>query len=471
MPFKCPETSLVPKLDSEVFSLDFNVKMSGNQTTNIDYSTKSITFSTPTIKYDILKIKLGVNDPMSKHTPRIVTWITKKVTKKIKLFGKNYPISINVPTPTQVIDEIYLEKSHIKIIFFTIEPFNFKMNSNLSFTGSTSNNFQLSVDGPGGTLLALDTANLIDSFLNDGKKTLTMNTSDQTKRIENMLANPNFLAVAMSTTLITYLLRDSLSVAYTILKASGKINFTLNNLTFGYGDKLKIDFPKFNIAIDLPDILKDPITGQEHPVTVSGYLESGLILQVQLLVIQNLDFFGLILTGLQNTLDIAKKATGTEYNPDYVKELGDILTQLQNADDSVTNWLKKYLGMTLTITIYFVFCPAGMSNVPPTPFYLQVNLEININPYKILEDLLDLDLVIEESMSEFENYLLNEVESITKKGSSAHALEKIMQSALNLVNKELKKVTLEAKKKIDNKYLNKIYTFSAAVMIPIEPPP
>ena len=466
MPFKCPAVgaSIVPV--SNLFSFDFAVNMSGNYTTNIDYSTKAITFGTKTIKYDILKINNGINDPLSKHYPKIVTWKNQKIKKHIKLFGKKFDISINIPSPTQTVDEIYTKKENIKIVFFTIESFKFKINATLSFSGNMNNNFNISVSGVGGSLLQLTTAGLIDGYFNDGKQILSMSPSDQTTRIINMLADPKFLEYAMGATLLTYLLKDGLCASYSILKAGGKIKFALNNLSFEYGD-LKIVFPIFNIDIDIPDLLKDPITGQDHPVTVYGNTTSGLIVEVQLIVIENLDFFELIITGLQNTLKVAKGVTGTSYNPDYVKELEDILAQLQNADDSVTNWITKYLGMTCTITINFVFCPAGMSSVPPTPFFLDINLTLNINPYKILDDLFDLAIVIEEAAAVFENDFLNDVKTLTK----CHTLDNMLKSALNTVNKELTTATKTAQDKINNKYLNKVYTAAFNAFIPIEPPP
>ena len=463
MPFKCPKGNSVSPV-SNLFSFDFAVNMSGNYTTNYDYSTKAITFGTKTIPYDILKINFGVNDPLSKHYPKILTWKNKKIKKHIKLFGKKFDISVNIPAPTQTYNEIYTKKESIKIIFFTIEPFKFKINATLSFSGNMNNNFTMSVSGIDGCLLQLTTAGLIDDYFNDGNQILSMSTSDQTTRIINMLEDPKFLEYAMGATLLTYLLRDGLCAKYTILKAGGKIKFALNNLNFEYGD-LKIAFPSFNIDIDIPDLLKDPITGQTHTVSVSGNATSGLIVTVQLIVIENLDFFELIITGLQNTLKLAQNATGTSYNPDYVKELEDILAQLQNADDSVTNWITKYLGMTCTITISFVFCPAGMASVPPTPFFLDINLTLNINPYKILDDLFDSGIVIEEAAAEFENDFLNDVKSLT----NDHTIDNMLKSALNTVNKELITATKAAKDKINNKYLNKVYTVSFNVYIPIEP--
>jgi len=109
----------------------------------------------------------------------------------------------------------------------------------------------------------------------------------------------------------------------------------------------------------------------------------------------------------KNTLKREKSATGTSDDAAYVKELEDILAQFQNADDSVTKWLKEYLGMEYTITFYFEFCPEGMSNVPPTPFYIKVELEIEINPYKILDEMFDGAEVIEKTLSDRKSTRLN----------------------------------------------------------------
>ena len=197
-----------------------------------------------------------------------------------------------------------------------------------------------------------------------------------------MLGNPSFLVYGSATTLLTYLLRDGLAAKFTVLKASGKLNWTLNSFYIEFGD-LNITIPKFQIALDFPDILKDPVTGEEHPVTVTGNPDKGLFVSVQLLAIPNADFFGLMLTSLQNTLNLAKGAIGTpSYDAAYVNGLETILAQLQNGDDQVTKWIQQYLGISFTIKISFVFCPAGMSSVPPSPFFLRIEIDLNINPYK-----------------------------------------------------------------------------------------
>jgi hypothetical protein len=293
------------------------------------------------------------------------------------------------------------------------------------------------------------------------------NASDRTTRISTMLSDPKFYLLSTSTALLTYLLRDGLAANYTINNASGKLNWTMNTFYIEFGD-LKITIPKFQIKLDFPDLLKDPITGETHPVTVSGSPESGLTVTVQLLEVPNGDFFGLMIDSLQNTLELAKKATGTDYDADYVKELEDILAQLQNADDLVTKWIQKYLGISFTIVFSFVFCPAGMSNEPPTPFYLKVELDLDINPYKILDELFDAAEAIEESLSEFENDFMDDIKEISP--SFAHPIEKMLQGALNTLNKELKTATEKGQKMIDNKYVNKIYTVALATYVPIEPP-
>jgi len=472
MPFECPkETEIAPEV--ELFSFEFEINMNGTETTNVNYSTKSVTFSTKSFKYDILQMNTsnnGINNPKSKHWPLIETWKTVNTTKKVKLFGKKYEIKVPLYKPTQALYEIYTLNKSEKITFFTIPSFKFQMNSDVKFSGSVSSEFTLSVEGKGGCLLQGTTAGLIDNFYNDGKKILQMtNTTDRTNRIINMVANPKFLAYSSATVLLTYLLRDGLSANYTINKAGGSVGWQLNTFYIEFGD-LKITIPKFQIELDFPDILKDPITGQEHPVTVSGSADKGLTVTIQLLKIPNGDFFALMLTSLQNTLRIAQSATGSSYDASYVKELEDILAQLQDGDDEVTKWLEEYLGMEYTITFYFVFCPAGMSNTPPTPFYIKVELEITVNPYKVLDDLFDAAEAIEKTMTKFENDFWNDVDNI-KHTSFAHPLEKMLKGALNTVNKELLSVTESAQKEIDNKYINKTYSTTLTAMIPIEPPP
>lgn len=473
MPFECPKSiEIVPT--ANLFSFDFAVDMSGNESTNINYSTKPVSLSTKPFKYDILQINKGINDPISKHWPLIETWKTKSITKKIKIFGKTYKISIPFPHPTQAYNEIYTKKVTAKIIFFTIPSFKFQMNSNLAFSGSVDCNFTISVESKaitgGVCLLSTATAGLIDNFYNDGIQILspTLTADQRETRITNMLTNPKFIAYASATTILTYLLRDGLCANFTINKASGKINWTLNSFYMEFGD-LKINIPKFQIELDFPDILKDPITGQEHPVTVSGSPESGLTVTVQLLSVPNGDFFAIMLTGLQNTLDAAKKLTGTDYDASYINELQTVLDQLNKADDSVTSWIQKYLGISFTTVFSFVFCPAGMTNEPPTPFYLRAELDLQVNPYKILDDLFDAAEAIEDAMATFENDFLNEVKEIGP--SFAHPLEKMLQGALNAVNKELKSATDSGKKMIDNKYINKIYNPALTAYIPIEPAP
>ena len=125
--------------------------------------------------------------------------------------------------------------------------------------------------------------------------------------------------------------------------------------------------------------------------------------------------------------------------------------------------------MEYTLTFYFVFCPAGMDAEPPTPFYLRVELEIIVNPYKILDDLFDAAEAIEKTMSKFENDFWNYVENI-KHTSFAHPLEQMLKGAMNTLNKELLSVTESAQKEIDNKYINKKYSTTLVATIPIEPP-
>lgn len=471
MPFECPsKTETVPV--AELFSFDFTTNMNGTNTQNINYSTKPLSFS-KSFDYDILQMNTannGINNPKSKHWPLIETWKTINTTKTVKIFGKKYTIKVPLYKPTQALYEIYTLNRSEKITFFTIHSFKFQMNSDLKIVGSLSNNFTLSVEGKGGCLLQATTANLIDDFYKDGKKILQMpNSTDRTNRIINMVKDPKFIFYSEATLLLTYLLRDGLTAEFSVLKASSKINWTLNTFYIEFGD-LKIQIPKFLIELNFPDILKDPITGQEHPVTVSANPGEGLIVKVQLLSIPNGDFFGLMLTSLQSTLNLAKSATGTNYDAEYVKELEDILSQLKNADDTVTQWLEKYLGISYTITFFFVFCPAGMSNVPPTPFYLAVEIELEVNPYKIIDELFDATEAIEKTMTTFENKFWDDVDNI-KHTSFAHPLEKMLQGALNKLNKELLSETKKAQNEMNNKYVNKIYSPIFYSTIPIEPVP
>ena len=99
-----------------------------------------------------------------------------------------------------------------------------------------------------------------------------------------------------------------------------------------------------------------------------------------------------------------------------------------------------------------------------------MELEIEINPYKILDELFDGAEVIEKTLSKFENDFWNYVDNI-KHTSFAHPLEKMLQGAMNTLNKELLSVTESAQKEMDNKYINKKYTIPLIAYIPIEPPP
>ena len=469
MPFECPkETEIAPY--SELFSFDFTTNMNGTNTQNINYTANKIPFFTNLFKYDILEINKGINNPVSKHWPVIETWKTINTTKIKKIFGKKFPIKQFLYKPTQTVNEIFTSFQKPKLTFYTIPTFKFQMNSNFKIVGSLSNNFTLSVEGKGGCLLKDTTAKLIDDYYNDGKQILQMsNSTDRTNRIINMVANPKFLAYVSATVILTYLLRDGLSAEFSVLKASSKINWTLNSFYIEFGD-LKIQIPKFQIELDFPDLLKDPITGQEHPVTVSADPGAGLTARVQLISIPNGNFYGLMITSLQNTLNLAKSATGSDYDANYVKELEDILSQLQNVNDTVTQWLQKYLGISYTITFSFLFCPAGISNVPPTPFYLLVEIDLQVNPYKIINELFDAAEVIEKTMIDFENKFWDDMKSIKNTGF-AHPLENMLKGSLNRLNKELLSATEKAQKEMNNKYVNKIYSPVYLVSIPIEPPP
>lgn len=482
MPTKCPEKiEVVPA--TNLFSINFPVNMSGSETINIDYQTKSITLNTKSFSYDIPQMNTehnGINDPKSKHWPLIETWVTKKVTKKIKVFGKQMEIKIPVPTPTQALYEIYILKKSAKITFFTIPKFIFKMNTVSNHKANVNCNFTLTVEASGGCLLQGTTIASINSFYqvfhptNPSIDISKMSATQRSTYINNMLVDSHFLAAsfaATATLILAYLLRDGLSVNFTVLKALATLNWTVNTFYIEFGD-LNINIPSFQLSLDQIDILKDPLTGQEHPVTVSGSQSDGLTVTVQLLSIPNGDFFALMLTSLKNTLKAVTDATGNAlpgYTQTYVNDLKDILAQLQKADDSVTKWLQEYLGISYNIIISFVFCPSGMSNVPPTPFYLKVELDLNVNPYKILDDLFDAAEVIETEMAKFENEFLADLDKITPK--NFHSLDTMLKSALNAVNKELKDATESGQKIIDNKYINKIYTTALVAYIPIEPPP
>lgn len=467
---KCPEKITVVPV-SELFSFDFITNMNGTETININYSANKIPFFTNLFKYNILEINKGINNPISKHWPLIETWKTINTTKIKKIFGKKFPIKQFLYKPTQTVNEIFASFQKPKLTFYTIPTFKFQLNTNLKVVGSLSNNFTLSVEGKGGCLLQATTAALIDNFYVDGKQILQMGSStDRTNRIINMFEDPKFLIYTDAALLLTYLLRDGLTSEFSVLKASGKINWNFNSFYIEFGD-LKLSIPKFEIELDFPDLLKDPITGQEHPVTVSGNLEDGLTVTVQLISIPNGDFYGLMITSLQNTLKLAQEAQGSpSYDANYVKELEDILSQLQNADNTVTQWLQKYLGMSYTIIISFVFCPSGMLNVPPTPFYLKVEIDLHVNPYKIITELFDAAEAIEKTMTNFENKFWDDMKSIKHTGF-AHPLENMLKGALNRLNKELLSATEKAQKEMNNKYVNKIYSPIFAIYVPIEPPP
>lgn len=484
---KCPDKILIVP-SSDLFSINFPVNMSGSDTTNINYQTKAISLSSPKFSYDIPQMNIsnnGINDPKSKHWPLIETWKTKKIKKHIKIFGQTLSISIDIPTPTQAFYEIYILKKNAKITFFTIPSFKFQMNTTSNHNVNVNCNFTLSVEANAGCLLQATTADSINGFYkqfhNSNINILTMSTTDRATYINNMLVDPNFLSTsfaATSTLILAYILRDGLTLNFTILKVLvNNLQWTVISFYIEFGD-LNINIPSFLLSLDqipgfkLPfDVLKDPITGQEHPVTVSGSLDDGLTVTIQIITIP-FDFFPILITCLTNTLKLATDGAGNAlpgYTQSYVDELKNTLTLLNDGTQSITNWIDKYLGITGNIIISFVFCPAGMSNVPPTPFYLKVQLNLTINPYKILDDLFDAAELIETEMTNFENNFIKDLDKITPK--NFHPLDTMLKSALNNVNKQLKDATESGQKLIDNKYINKIYTTALVAYIPIEPPP
>lgn len=471
MPIECPKTiNIVPEAD--LFSFDFAINMGGNDSTNINYSTQSITLSTKHFKYDILQIKTendGINDRISKHWPNIKTWLSKTITKKIKIFGKTTAIPFHFPHPTQAYYEVYTKKETAKLTFFTIPSFKFQLDSNLLWSGDIGCNFTLSVENkaiPGGVfLLSTATAGLIDTFYNDGIEISSMqNSTDRTTRIKTMLNDSKFYEYASATTLLAYFMKEGLCASFTINNASGNLKWNLDKFYMEFGD-LKINIPKFTIELPFPNIVK------EHPITVTGSPEFGLMVSVELIRIPgDKTFLDLMIDGLQSTLDAANNLIGTDkYDAAYVKELNDILNQLRDDTDSVTKWIQNYLGISYTTIISFVFCPEGMTNVPPTPFYLKVELDLNVNPYKILNDLFNAAEAIEKTMATFENDLLKAVKDIGP--SFAHPIEHMIKGALNTLNKELQSATAKGQKLINNKYLNKVYTPHIITYVPVELPP
>ena len=120
MPFECPKKiEVVPA--SDLFEFEFKINMSGGESTNINYSTKPVTFSTNPIKYDILQMNTsnkGINDPKSIHWPLIETWKTVNIKKYIKIFRKTYAINIHLLKPTQTLYEIHIEQKRKNNILY-----------------------------------------------------------------------------------------------------------------------------------------------------------------------------------------------------------------------------------------------------------------------------------------------------------------------------------------------------------------
>ena len=91
--------------------------------------------------------------------------------------------------------------------------------------------------------------------------------------------------------------------------------------------------------------------------------------------------------------------------------------------------------------------------------------------FKLIKKIVSFsDFTLGNFVSKFENKFWDDVESI-KHTSFAHPLEKMLQGALNKLNKELLSETKKAQNEMNNKYVNKIYSPTFIANIPIEPVP
>jgi hypothetical protein len=306
------------------------------------------------------------------------------------------------------------------------------------------------LSGITGLLLAMDTQQLIKDFDSDNPPDMSqMSKTEVNTYIGRLAAEVAFAPI------LAYLVRDGISLSYTINHLFGDAYIDMRELKLEFGD-LKIVIPKFRLKINVPDVLAD------HPVEVEVGADKALKVKVLLFTIKS-DFFEDMINGIKDTLSKAEDATKFDF-----KALQDTLNFLEDTNNVASQWAKNHLGLRSEYNFYFVLCPSGMRQTPATPFYIQIEFLIFFNPYKILETIIDYTQQLNGATEKFSNTLANKVPGVPK--PYKHTLQKQIDSSTKSVTKPIRKGLKDIKKRLDNKLINAERKVKGYSNIPLVPP-
>jgi hypothetical protein len=455
----CGVLYVKPTGESELFGFDFNTPMGGEENTKIKFETDPVRLSVPlTLIPKFLKVNWGIHDPKQDWYPLVATWKLRTIKTKIHTIWGNININIKLPVPTQALNEIYLDEIDLADIpLFTIPSFKFNLDVSIGGLFTLNSHFGVIATGISGMLLAADTQQLIKNI--DGENAPDMN------KMSNSEVNTYLASITAETAfapVLGYLVRDCISVSYTIKKLFGSGYIDMNEFKLEFGD-LKIVIPKFRMAITVPDVLAN------NPIEVEVGRDRSLKVSILLFTI-NGNFIQDIINGIQNTLAIVKDDIKNEkiYNVTKLQEALDFLIDKNNVHIS-SDWVKNHLGLRSEYKFYFVLCPSGMrpspdSPYPPTPFFIKIEFIIHFNPYKILETMLDFDEILTEAISDAIIYIAHKY-GYSKE--TRHVFEKQNKSAIKSITKDIEKGIKDIKKSLNTKMINTERTVMGSSNIPI----
>jgi hypothetical protein len=463
----CPESlEYEGFLSTTLIAFEMNKNISGSTTQTLKVNTNPITFKSKEIKYKWMRINKGCNDAKSKHWPKTCDWVEKHITKKIKFCGFSRKISIPYWIPTKCDDEVYTTREKLPSYDVYIMP-SFKFDFKFTLGGSINLKSEFSIDSEGkagavGGLLLPATQDKINDLYGltgaDDKTTpIGKMTSDQ--RIDFLVT---MVKDNLAAGILVYLLNDTLTYMYTITSFTSTFNIEITTFKLSFGD-LNITIPQFQISITIPDIV------DKHPITMTYNADGTFTTQILLYSSKDKDndFFNMMLNGITYTID--KYIDDPNLNTNYdIKELQNIQKMLQNKTDETTIWLEQYIGLTYELNVYAFLClsDAPETGPPPSPFSIKTVFTVGLNPYKILEKILDVTAELQSIMENVENELLDDIKDIP--GAFSHTLDSLLDSSLKQYNRVINKGLKAAQTDITKKYLDKELETSLVLYIPIE---
>ena len=454
MPADCGAIYVKATGESELFGFDFNAKMGGEERVNINFHLDPLEIVLPFSlfpKFQFLKMKSGANDKIQSWYPLLATWKWRKVKTRIRIAGKWYPIPYEGWLPTQAFDEIFIgDVEPEDINLFTIPSFNLDLDFTAGGSFTLQSHFGMILSGISGLLLAMDTQQLIKDFDSDNPPDMSQMSKTEVNTYIGRLA----VQVAFAP-ILAYLVRDGISLSYSINHLFGDAYIDMRELKLEFGD-LKIVIPKFRLKINVPDVLAD------HPVEVEIGSDRALKIKVLLFTIKS-DFFEDMINGIKDTLSKAEDDTKFDF-----PELRKTLNFLEDTNNVASQWAKNHLGLRSEYNFYFMLCPSGMTQTPATPFYIQIEFIIFFNPYKILETIIDYTQQLNGATEKFSNTLKEQTKFLPK--PVIHTVAKQVNSGIKKAARPIRKGLNDVKKRLDNKLINAERKVKGYSNIPIIPP-